>query len=133
MSTDRDPFALPDDMDPRAISQADQGISELSRFIGALRRDDIPTLGEVKAAMPMVTRADGGLVPERLNRDGGWGDDADRDSQAAQELARLVKKLDDLVHEWRNGSGSIFLSEFIDDLTETWAAIRKITRENGGK
>lgn len=110
-----------------------EGINELAGFIGALRRDDIPTLSEAQAAMPMVTSPDGAVMPARLADRGerGWDgpDGGNRDSGAATELARLVKLMDqmtdDVIHQ-RQAYSAIRLAN-------TWAAIRKITRENGGK
>lgn len=108
-----------------------EGIGGLEAFIAAMARENVPTLGEVKAAMPMVTNASGGLVPERLadRDDQGWGDDANRDSGAAAELATLVRQMDqmtdDVLHQ-RQAYSAVRLAN-------QWAAIRKITRENGGK
>lgn len=104
--------------------QAERDAAQAARM-----RDAIPTLAEIMAADTWVILEGGGIVPERLNRDTGWGDDADRDSAAAQELARLVKRMDvmcsNVVAREVNGAAL--------KLAQTWQAIRKITRENGGK
>lgn len=110
-----------------------EGVNELAGFIGALRRDDIPTLSEVQAAMPMVAGEAGSLMPGKLADRGerGWdgADGGNRDSGAAAELARLVKLMDDMcavVVKRKAGTAAT-------ELARTWQAIRKITRENGGK
>lgn len=107
----------------------------------AQARDAIPTLAEVMAADRWVTMPDGGIVPVRLARADGWGQDADRDSAMAQALSQHVRHLDDLVRGWDEGTWTSegtypdqaeFIS-FIIDLTGTWTEIRKITRSNGGR
>lgn len=107
----------------------------------AQAREAIPTLAEVMAADRWVTMPGGGIVPVRLNRADGWGQDEDRDSAMAQALSAHVRHLDDLVRQWERGEGefgeaypdqSVFVN-LINDLTGTWSAIRKITRSNGGR
>lgn len=122
-------FDLPEDMDPRALPA--EGLAELMGFVAATSRDAIPTLEEVKAASPMVDGPTGALVPERLaDRDGrGWGDDADRDSASAAELARLVSQLDQMADDVVHGRQAYSAIR----LANQWQAIRKITRGNGGK
>lgn len=107
----------------------------------AQARDAIPTLAEVMAADHWVTLADGGIVPVRLARADGWGQDEDRDSAMAQALSQHVKHLDDLVRGWERSEPPFDApypdqAEFvnlINALTGTWSAIRKITRSNGGR
>lgn len=100
-------------------------------FVAALGRDNVPTLDEVKAASPMVEQASGALVPPRLADRGGrgWGDDADRDSASAAELARLVSQLDQMADDVVHGRQAYSAVR----LANQWQAIRKITRDNGGK
>lgn len=103
----------------------------------AQARDAIPTLAEVMAADRWVTLPDGGIVPVRLKRADGWGQDEDRDSAVAHALSAHVKRLDDLAARWGKVSATYPLrSEAValaQDMASTWRAIRKITRENGGR
>lgn len=111
---------------PERQRQAEQDAAQAARM-----RDAIPTLAEVMAADTWVTRPDGAVVPQRLNRDSGWGDDADRDSDAATKLAGLVKDMDAKVSAWLSDADQGI--DEAEDICRIWQAIRKITRENGGK
>lgn len=126
------PFAMGGNPNPQERQrQAEQDAAQAARM-----RDAIPTLAEVMAADTWVTRPGGAVVPQRLNRDSGWGDDADRDSDAAAELARLVKHMDELSGQYHDALGVMDVDRMIhmvSDMAFTWSAIRKITRENGGK
>lgn len=129
----RDPFELPADMDLRARGGFDDALR------AAQARDAIPTLAEVMAAGSWVSLPGGGIVPSKLDRgpEAGWGQDEDRDSKVAQALAEHVKSMDELARRWRDQASKYPLrSEAVDmagKLADTWAAIRKITRENGGR
>lgn len=97
----------------------------------AQARDAIPTLAEVMAADRWVTMPDGGIVPVRLARADGWGQDEDRDSAMAQALSGLVRDMDVKVAAWlRDANQGIDEAE---DICRIWQAIRKITRSNGGR
>lgn len=121
------PFAMGGNPTPAERQrQAEHDAAQAARM-----RDAIPTLAEVMAADTWVTRPGGAVVPQRLNRDSGWGDDADRDSDAAAELARLVKVMDGLADDLL--MGKVGHGVAAAKLASTWQAIRKITRENGGK
>lgn len=93
--------------------------------LAAERRDNIPTLAEVKAAMPMVTRPDGALAPAKLP-EFGWAGDGDRDSAQAAQLAILVRDMDDMARELIEGGAAYTARQFADQ----WQAIRKITQSN---
>lgn len=80
-----------------------------------------------------------GVLAARGDR--GWEADADRDSAMAARLAEYVRHLDDLARKWTKQEGSFSTpypdqADFVDminDFTDTWQAIRKITRGEGGR
>lgn len=109
----RRPFELPVDMDDRVRA--------------SVARDNIPTLAEVKAAVPMVGLSDGGLVP------GGWpvlaDPDTDRDSGEAAELADLVRHMDVMCEH----IVVVHIPGAALKLATQWQKIRKITQSNQPK
>ena len=110
-----------------------EGIKELTGFVAAIARDNVPTLAEVMAAKPLILTGQGALIPEVFPAVSGEPGE-DRDSAQAAELARLVKHMDDAVKAWDESSLTYpdqdDLLSVIIDLTETWQAIRKITQSN---
>lgn len=97
----------------------------------AQARDAIPTLAEVMAADHWVTMPGGGIVPVRLARVEGWGQDEDRDSAMAQALSQHVKRMDELAREYFTTDATD--AHIARHMAKTWEAIRKITRSNGGR
>lgn len=139
----RDPFSLPDDMDPRArhvldricvedhagcYMHAPKANTEAQR--AQARQATVPTLGELVAAnaMNMVTTEAGASMPAKLaaRGDDGWEFDSDRDSEKAARLAGLVKDMDRMVGRYNAGQDSdTFLAA---QMASLWQAIRKITQ-----
>lgn len=120
----RDPFSLPDDMDPRARAEAQRARA---------RQATVPTLGELVAAnaMNMVTSETGASMPAKLaaRGDDGWEFDSDRDSEKAARLAGLVKDMDALCQDTL--SKSVMSGEVCyaaHKIAEHWQAIRTITQ-----
>lgn len=95
--------------------------------LAAERRDNIPTLAEVKAAMPMVTRPDGALAPAKLP-EFGWAGDGDRDSAQAAQLAILVRGMDAMVDAWLSDPDQGI--DEAEEICRTWRSIREITQSN---
>ena len=91
-----------------------------------MRRDNIPTLAEVKAAMPMATTPQGALVPGNFPA---LADPDDRDSAEAAELARLVKDMDVMCDH----VVTVHIPGAALKLAQQWQAIRKITQSNQPK
>lgn len=93
--------------------------------LAAQRRDAVPTLPEVMAAMPMRTLPEGGLVPADMPLVSG-DPDGDRDSVQAAELARLVRDMDVMcdavIGAYSRGAAVRLASQ--------WQAIRRITQAN---
>lgn len=104
----------------------EMGSHDPIRDVANIRRDNIPTLAEVKAAVPMVTTAEGTLVPTNFPD---LADPDDRDSGQAAELAELVRQMDDLARE------VVFndLDGMARVLADQWQKIRKITQSNQPK
>lgn len=120
-----DPFSLPADMDPRALPDP------TAASLAAQRREAIPTLAEVMAAMPQATQADGGLMPAKLaaRGDRGFGGaDENRDSADAERLTALVRDMDRLISRYNSGQDSeAFVAA---QAARFWTAIRDITQAN---
>lgn len=102
---------------------------EVAAQMAAERRDAVPTLAEIKAAMPMVAveqpDGEGGIAPAKLP-DFGWAADGDRDSTQAAELAELVRQMDIMCEHVMTAH----IPGAALKLAGQWQAIRKITQSN---
>lgn len=114
------------------MGTADYGNAELARARAAQER--IPTLADVRDRADMHMTADGSLMPGKLQaRQGGWGEEGDRDSEQAAKTRAYVTLLDEMADQWLDKSTIIDdVMGFTTTFANTYRELRKITKGNQG-
>jgi hypothetical protein len=119
-------------MEAQRAHDARQATDPVSASRAAMRREAIPTLAEVMAAMPQVAQESGAVMPGKLaaRGDRGFGGaDANRDSADAERLTALVRQMDRITQRYRRGELSDpYLAAA--QMANMWTDIRDITQAN---